>query len=219
MTMSSISRLAIILTHNRPGLLAECIAAISPQVDQVIAIDNASDPPAEVERGVTLVQISDQPPNISKMWNVGIAMAVDAEATHIAVLCDDTAAPAGWFAAVVEAMDQTGAVVGCSDPFSYLPPGHVRVKTEPDGAIMERMPGPAWILDPRSSVRPDDQFAWWWGDTDVDWQARKAGGMVMIGGYPVPNIRPNENTARLELAERAGRDAEAFSAKWGWRPW
>lgn len=211
---------AIILTHNRPELLAQCIAAIKPQVDQVIVIDNASDPPAVVERGVTLVQIPDQPPNLARFWNIGIAMAVQFGADHIAVLCDDAIVPGGWYAAVVEAMATTGAAVGCSDPFGYLPAGHSRVKTEPDSAIMERMPGHAWVLDPASGVRGDETMLLWYCDTDADWQARKAGGMVMIGGYPVPNVMPSGfMITHPELIDQTGQDGLTFAAKHGWRPW
>jgi hypothetical protein len=192
----------------------------------MIIVDNASDPPAEVAESETwrtvILRVPDQPPNISRMWNIGIKKALSVAEpgpSRIAIICDDTVIPAGWFEAVTTAMTETGAVVGCSDPFNYMPHGAIRVKTEPDRALMERMPGPAWILDPASPVRPDETLAWWWGDTDVDWQARKAGGMVMVGGYLVPNLRPSENNLRPEIAEQAGQDGLTFGAKWGWTPW
>jgi hypothetical protein len=82
------------------------------------------------------------------------------------------------------------------------------------------MPGWAWILNPDSGVRADESMRWWWLDTDIDWQARKHGGMVMIGGYPVPNRLPNDFTVHVPgLGEQAGRDGETFTAKWGRRPW
>ncbi len=37
---------AVILTHNRPELLAACVGAIRGQVDTVLVVDNASAPPA-----------------------------------------------------------------------------------------------------------------------------------------------------------------------------
>lgn len=211
---------AIILTHSRPELLAQTIAAIRPQVDRVIVIDNASDPPAQVERGVTLVQIPDQPPNLARFWNAGIAMAVQSGATYVAVLCDDAIVPDGWFAAVTSAMAEHGAAAGCSDPFGYMPVGQTRVKTEPDSAIMERMPGHAWVLDPASGVRGDESMLLWYCDTSADWEARKAGGMVMVGGYPVPNAMPSGfMLTHPELIHQTGLDGEAFVRRWGWRPW
>lgn len=224
-------RLAVILTHNRPELLVETWAAIGPQVDVVIIIDNASSPPVDVksvtsEQWPTLVMsYPDQPPNLSRMWNFGIAMAQAVrrdwsdDRRRIAVLCDDAPPPPGWFDVVTEAMDATGAVVGCSAPEGFGWIGAPVVKTGPDSDIMRRMPGWAWILDPSRPVRADERFEWWWGDTDLDWQARAAGGMVIIGSHPVPNRRPNDFTARPEQSAQAGADSARFVAKHGWRPW
>lgn len=225
------NRFAVILTHNRPELLAQCVAAIGPQVDMVIVVDNASDPPAQVATGdswcTVLLQIPDQPPNLARFWTLGIRTAMNVydasqhlAPAHIAVLCDDAIAPPGWYAAVVEAMTASGAVVGCSDPWNSLPAGQTRMKHEPDGMLGERMPGHAWILDPLSPVRPDESMLLWWCDTDIDWQARKAGGMVMVGGYPVPNAMPSGfMLTHPELIHQTGLDGEAFVRRWGWKPW
>lgn len=222
------NRFAVILTYNRPEMLAQCVAAIGPQVDMVIVIDNASDPPAQVKPGdswvTTTLRVLDQPPNLARFWNMGIdaALAVveSGAQPYIAMLCDDSIVPAGWFDAVADGMRSTGAVVGCSDPFNALAAGAMRMKAEPDGNLGERMPGHAWILDPISPVRGDESMLLWWCDTDVDWQARKAGGMVMVGGYPVPNAMPSGfMLTRPELIPQTGQDGLAFAAKWGYRPW
>ena len=216
---------AVILTHNRPELLADAITAIRPQVELVLVVDNASDPPAQVDRdspGAELVvwQVPDQPPNIGRMWNDALTRL---ELHHgnprwVAFLCDDTTTPAGWMAAVVDAMEATGAVAGCSNPWGHDHPP--RVKTEPDGDIMGRMPGWAFVLDTKAGLRADESMHWWWVDSSLDWTARQAGGMVMVSGYPVPNHRPGEFTNSIPgLGEQAGRDREAFVARWGWAPW
>lgn len=209
---------AVILTHNRPQLLAECVASIRPQVDVVLVVDNASDPPVPTGR-YGLMHVPDQPPNLSRLWNLALdRLAEIAEPRYVAFLCDDTTAPDGWFAAVTQAMTTTGAAAGCSNPWGHDHPP--RVKTAPDNDIMGRMPGWAFVLDTTHHLRADEQLRWWWCDTDLDWQARKAGGMVMVGGYPVPNHRPGEYTNTVPgLGEQAGRDGEAFGAKWGQRPW
>lgn len=223
-------RFAVILTHNRPELLLNCVNSIGPQVDTVIVIDNASDPPvalheldSETSRSftVTVVQVPDQPPNLSKLWNTAIDIAghrVFSGPFHIAFLCDDTAVPPGWFGAVASAMTVTGAAAGCSNPWGG---NHEPIlKKEPDSDIANRMPGWAFILDGSKQLRADERLHWWWCDTDLDWRARKAGGMVMISGYPVHNIHPNEYTVRYpELADQAGRDGEMFQQIHGWRPW
>jgi glycosyltransferase involved in cell wall biosynthesis len=221
---------AIILTHNRPQLLAECVTSIAPQVDAVLVVDNASEPSVIISLGqrlfaagggkVSLILVPDQPPNLSNLWNRALDfLATDTKPRYVAFLCDDTTVPDGWFTAVTQAMRDTGAAAGCSNPWGHQHPP--RVKTEPDGDIMGRMPGWAFVLDTTKGIRADESMKWWFCDTDLDIQARQCGGMVMVGGYPVPNHRPGEYTnSKPELGEQAGRDREAFAAKYGgWIPW
>jgi len=229
-------RFAVILSHNRPELLRQTVEAIGPQVDMVIVIDNASDPPvryqdlAAADRNVSLFSVPDQPPNLAALWQFGIDRAANMrelssdgerdEPWYIAFLCDDAPPPDRWFLAVTDAMEATGAVVGCSSPWPHPGPGVNVVKTAPDGDIMGRMPGWAFVLDATSKVRPDQSMHFWWLDTDLDLQARAAGGMVMTGGHPVPNLRPGEFTATKPwAAERIGLDTIAFEKRWGPRPW
>ena len=222
------NRLAVILTHNRPDLLVQCVTAIHTQVQVTLVIDNASDPP--VDRGtlpasaghqVAVRHVPDQPPNLAKLWNLGLDVATnlaDEDPWFVAVLCDDAIVPPGWFDAVTAAMADTGAAAGCSNPWGHDHPP--RVKTEPDSDLMGRMPGWAFILNGTKGLHADESMKWWFLDTSLDWSARAAGGMVMVSGFPVPNLRPNDFTVNVPgLAEQAGRDGEAFVARWGWRPW
>ena len=222
------NRASIILTHNRPELLVECVTAIHTQVQVTLVIDNASDPP--VDRGtlpasrdhqVAVRYVPDQPPNLAKLWNLGLDVATnlaDEDPWFVAILCDDAIVPPGWFDAVTTAMMETGAAAGCSNPWGHDHPP--RVKTEPDSDLMGRMPGWAFILNGTKGLRADESMHFWWVDSDLDIAARRAGGMIMVGGYPVPNMRPNDHLVNVPgLSEQAGRDGEAFVAKHGWRPW
>ena len=70
-----IPRYAIVLTHNRPELLRQCIDAIEPQANLVLVIDNASDPPATytgTSTKVKVLHVPDQPPNLAALWNRGL---------------------------------------------------------------------------------------------------------------------------------------------------
>lgn len=215
------ARAALIITHNRPRLLADCIKAIKPQVDDVLVLDNASDPKAHVPPEVWLQYIPDQPPHLARFWNHGFDFFDKVHSGRpydIAVLCDDAIVPEGWFNAVTAAMRETGAAVGCSNPWGVQ---HSPVlKTAPDRDIMGRMIGWAFVLDADKGIRADESMQWWFFDTCLDWEARLKGGFVMVGGYPVPNIHPGQYTnERPELGAQAGRDREAFAARWGEVPW
>jgi glycosyltransferase involved in cell wall biosynthesis len=216
---------AIILTHNRPELLDRCVRAVHSQVTQLIVIDNASDPPAsppvlDEHANVVLVDPT-QPPNLARLWNWGFEVAAElaAEAQtgqwNLIVLCDDAIVPPGWVSIVTIGMRVHHSVAACTGPVAAP-----LVKTAPDNDLMHRMPGHAFALAGEAGLRADERMLWWWCDTDLDWRARRAGGMVMLPGPVVANERPNEYTVgRPELAEQAGRDGETFREIWGWRPW
>lgn len=244
--VQTVNRFAVIITHNRPELLAQCVASIAPQVDAIVVLDNASQPPVEhgqmaaavrrhpsADARVVVVREAIQPPNISLLWRIGLGYArslymgdhdtrhslPSLQDYHVAMLCDDALVPAGWFSTVCAEMVRTGATAGASDPFDR--PGYNVLKTSPDNDIMGRMPGHAFMLN-ASAPQPDASMHWWWCDTDLDFQARKMGGFVMVGGpgLGVVNVEPNHYTnVDPKLAERAGVDGEAFVGKWGFRPW
>lgn len=200
---------AVVLTHNRPAHLAETVAAVRGQVDLTVVVDNASIPPADAP--ALLLRVPDQPPNLAALWNHALDRLPDEG--WVALLCDDAPPPPGWFGAVVDGMRGCGAAAGCTGP-------HPGLKTSPDSDLAGRMPGWAFVLDLAKGLRADESMHWWWCDTDLDFQARRSGGMLTVAGPLVPNRLPNDHLVHVPgLAERAGRDGEVFVAKWGFRPW
>jgi glycosyltransferase involved in cell wall biosynthesis len=204
-----------IITHNRHALLRQTVEAVAPQVDEIFIMDNASDPRVDLKdledvHGATAVSctyVPTQPPNLAALWLEGLEQAMSVGGRYVAFLCDDAPPPEGWYAAVVQAMKETGAAVGCSGGHRHW------IKTEPDHDIIGRLPGWAFVLDADSGVRPDTSMHWWWLDTSIDFDSRARGGMVKIAGYGVHNIHPNEFTgSRPWAAEVIGRDTLAFEA-------
>lgn len=226
----TVPRYAVITAHNRPELLTQCIISLAHQVDRIIVIDNASDPPIKVERQlhrnlVLVVHDPEQPPNLSRLWNRGLEMA-DHAAQYanaygkfdVAVFGDDVIVPHDWWERVSGAMRSSTAVMGATH--GIMPIWQQLLKTEPDGDIMNRAPGWAWMLRGESGLRLDESLRWWFGDTDLDWRARQAGGTMIAPGEIAVNQRPNEFTnTKPELMHQAGLDRLTFQEKWGWVPW
>lgn len=225
-----VSSYAVVLTHNRPELLQQCLAAISPQVDRVHVVDNASTPPmrqqmADWPLNVVLYEESLQPPNIAHMWNVQLDLIQRIERGHnhsetweVAFLCDDAIAPPDWFRTVSQGIRQHQATAGSTGPLG--PRGDYLLQTKLDGNVYERMCGWAFVLAGEKGLRADTSMHWWFVDSDLDWQARLHGGTVICPGPSVPNELPGSWTnAKPELGTRAGQDREAFAAKYGWSPW
>lgn len=220
-------RAAVIPTRNRHDLLADCINSVVDQVDSVIIIDNLSQPPIDPEPwhgkvGVAALPID--PPNISTLWNVGIALAdsqahrADAETWDIAVLNSDVVVPTGWIETLSTAMRSTTAILAYPDQHG----GQQQIlhtKAEPID-LRQRITGYAYLLRGETGMRLDEDLAWWYGDDDLDWRAREQGGALLVPGIPVEHRCPNVSTnERPELVEQTGRDRATFQAKWGRTPW
>lgn len=219
---------ALIITHNRPVQLTDCVNFIAPQVDSVIILDNASDPPVDEsfwgDEAIKVMHIPDQPPNIAAMWNTGWDYIergmrhLGRSQWNVAMLCDDVYVPPDWMARVSSFMRDTASIAGAAHGAREISTGFV--KREPDRDIWNRMQGAAYVIAGEYNIRADESMHWWWCDTDIDWQCRMAGGVAIAPGPIAVNTRPNDFTnAKPELGHQAGLDGQAFATKWGFRPW
>lgn len=225
--MDDIFRAAVIPARDRHDMLADCINSVVDQADRVIVIDNLSNPPIEPEPWdgkVAVAALPIDPPNISTLWNVGLALAdaaahrAGAAAWDIAVLNSDVIVPAGWFGALSVAMRATTAVLAYPDQHG----GQRQIlhtRAEPID-LRQRITGYAYMLRGEAGLRLDESMAWWFSDDSLDWEAREKGGALLVPGIPVEHRCPNVSTnERPELAEQTGRDRATFQAKWGRTPW
>lgn len=225
--MGDIFRAAVIPTRDRHDLLADCINSVVDQVDRVIVIDNLSAPAIDPEPWhgkVGVVTAPLDPPNISTLWNIGIVIAdvaahgLGVDHWDIAVLNSDVVVPAGWVETLSTAMRSTTAVLAYPDQHGGT--GQIlHTKAQPID-LRQRITGYAYMLRGETGLRLDESMAWWYGDDDLDWQAREQGGALLVPGIPVEHRCPNVSTyERPELGEQAGRDRETFARKWGRTPW
>ncbi len=228
-----IPRYAVIATHNRPDELALAVAALAPQCDTIVIIDNASTPAVGIGVGLihpptsmAVLRDEEQPPNLSRLWNVGLdwcaAHARDqgADTWDVAIVNDDAVPPPDWYGVVSRSMrDHEGAQAACSDPHGLIRPGETAMyRADASANIFTRLAGWAFILRGETGLRFDERFRWWCGDDDMSMQARRAGGLVHVGGYPVENTKANSSTVGV-LAEQAAKDMQSYVDKWGCRPW
>jgi glycosyltransferase involved in cell wall biosynthesis len=210
-------RIAVIPTHNRPAELRVCVDAIINQVDFVIVIDNASDPPVSSDLPVAIIRDPQQPPNLSRLWNLGLSAAQawggPPDAWDVAILNDDAIPYPGWMDLVCASLRE-GAAAAC-----VMPHGSTRVlgPSDPPG-VGNRVSG--WAFALRGELRPrfDETFQWWCGDDDISMWAKQNGGLAIIHGNEVPNTQANGWTSG-ELLARTALDMQAFVDKHGMRPW
>ena len=228
-------RYAVIPTRNRPTDLRECLDSLKDQVDHAIVVDNGSEPPLRgrdykyEKMAVTIIRDSEQPPNLSRLWNVGIKATqriegwdelgysdpnvAETDNYYIAIVNDDTIVPPGWVDLVVGHMQARKASAGCT--------AHVAVDdlkaNRPRGAH-DRLCGWAFILNGNDEIFANELLRWWYGDNDIDNKARSLGGTLFVPG-PVPLNRYANSTTTGILAEQAGKDRATFELIWGPVPW
>lgn len=220
---------AVIATHNRPDDLADCVAAVSPQVHHVIVIDNASDPPAKPQPDIDyLMYDPEQPPNLSRLWNRGMAKSDDVADARGAcrwdtlILNDDFVAGPRFVERLQNALRADHAVV--ASPYAFGVGGPERVDVyEETGTLRSldtRMAGFAFMIRGESGLRMDESMRWWYSDDDLAQQACAAGGRVVVHGLTFEHRKPDQQTyADPRLVAQAGADRATFVAKWGFQPW
>lgn len=211
-------RFATVPTNGRP-CVEQCLDALIPQVDVVLVVETMG---AVLPRRANVARHVDRAaPNISRWWNHGLRWAqYRAEKAglvewDVAVINDDVILPEGWFDAVSAGMRSSGAAAACSGgrvhyPILHQAPGPVDLFT--------RLQGFAFMLAGEKGQRVDERLVWWAGDDDIDWTARKLGGTLMIPGFHVEHLYPNEQMTG-EFQVQAAKDLEFFVQKWGMRAW
>jgi GT2 family glycosyltransferase len=207
-------------------MLADCIDSAIDQVDHVLIVDNGSQPAVDTShygKRVYTYRYDSDPPNISQLWNVGIGKADGAAWIHkaqrwdVVVLNDDVIVPPDWVETLSTAMRSTTAVLAYPDQCGGREQVLHTVAEPVD--LRQRITGYAYMLRGEAGLRLDESMAWHYSDDDLDWQAREAGGALLVPGIAVEHRAPNIQTnARPELAEQAGRDRETFAAKWNRTP-
>jgi hypothetical protein len=164
--------------------------------------------------------LPDEPVNLSAIWNMGLDWAHElagGEEYVVAVLNDDLVLPPEFVQQLESAVVHCETAASYAMPFCAPPVVHLEYSPLTLGA---RMVGYAFALRGSAGLRADEDFFWWWGDTDLDIRARRAGGVAGVWIPDLGHTDPNGYTNRRpELYEQAGQDRETFIRKYGSVPW
>jgi hypothetical protein len=220
--VSEIPRYAIVPTHDRPKWLLPLVASLGPSCDAVVVVDNASDPPVDeaalnaTGARVHVIRDEEQPPHLSRFWNVAFdrcaALAAAAGVWDVAVLNDDVLIPAGWLEIVADGLREhpTAAVAHTGTGRRIRAP---ELRLVLDNELDTRMCPHAFVVRGEIGLRADESMRWWYFDSDFDWSARLAGGVLTVPGPVVTNALANFTTVGV-LREQADLDCKTFEAKW-----
>lgn len=219
---------AVIPTRDRPEVALDCIESIREQVTATFVVNNGlpgSISPKVECPNVFFLDIKDMPiPNIQKLWNTGIEYCEMATAGivpewNVLVLNDDVVCPPNLASRLSNMMRGMGADLAYPDQFGVAPPEGILHGTPGPVDMRTRITGYAYMLRGEARMRLDERFGWWYGDDDLDWRCRIAGGSLLVPGCAVehrfPNAQTNDNPA---LVAQTALDRQAFINKWGKAP-
>jgi GT2 family glycosyltransferase len=210
---------AVIPSKERRTELFALVARLLNDDVNVVIVDTGYEPRldfAETDR-VHIIRFVDRL-NISFWWNVGLGYVAASENFSgdyvVAVLNDDVIVPPQFVQRLATAIGQYNVVAAFPDVYG-LNADYALTWPVRDGL---RMSGFAFALSGKAGIMADERFVWWYGDNDIEYQARQKGGAVLVGGLKIQHLYPNSTTT-AELAQQAGRDRVAFVEKWGQPPW
>lgn len=215
----------VVPTKNRPAFLGDCVASLDGQAHTIIVVDNGSTPPIMPFPGLVsdlwLISHREYPPNISRLWNLGIDQAAkiaDVKAWdewNVLVVNDDTVAPPKLVETLGAAMRAENAACAFPDQFDVAR-RILHTRAEPVQTA-ERICGYSFMLRGEMGLRADEDFVWWFGDDDLDWRARQVGGSLLVPGVKVEHHAPDVQTrADPVLSEQTNKDHATWIAKWGY---
>jgi GT2 family glycosyltransferase len=183
----------VIPTATRRDYIPDIIKESGIDKDKIVIVHtkNDNEPYYEVNNIYDTGEI-----NIQRWWNKGIDFVTSKGGRYVAILNDDVRLAGNPLNTIATVMKETGAALGYPYPFQGWVCGY------------------CFIIDLATDVRPDERYRWWYGDRDLDLQARKQGGAVHVPAM-VRHIEGNIlTTQNKELQELAKIDEYLFFEKW-----
>lgn len=170
----------------------------------------------------TLVVPNDGELNLSAKWNKGLEWAekqareAGLERWNVAIMNDDLEAGPMFLeelAGALRADDDNW--IAYPDFRGQVPKGRY-MATQSTELAGQTMSGWCFMVRGESGLRADEQFRWWYGDSDLERQIREARkNVVAVGGVDVSHLHPLESTKNNpELLATAKEDEGRFAAKW-----
>jgi glycosyltransferase involved in cell wall biosynthesis len=211
---------AVIPSKSRPAELAALVEQLLVDDVNVVVVDNGVQF-AHDDARVHVIRDFEDPPNLSRLWNVGLryvkgVVGDDCDDYYVAVLNDDLVLPEYFVTRISATMLGYGAAVGYPDQHRRGA-NLILVDVKPF-PLQYRMTGYAFVLRGSAGIFADETIKWWYGDNDIEWQARTCGGTLLVGGIEVNHLFPDHTTVG-DLMVQAGKDRETFVKKWGMAPW
>ena len=201
---------------------AEALASADPTY-VVMPVEHGDELEIFGDRGIRIPNDGDL--NLSAKWNLGLDWAeqMARRAGHprwnVAIVNDDLEmAPDVLDRLAAGLREKDSHAIAYPDQTGQVPPGRY-MATQSNQLAGQTMTGWCFMVKGETGLRFDEQFRWWYGDSDLERQVRKNHQLtVAVGGCGVNHLNPTESSKRPDLLELAKADEKRFAAKWGCDP-
>lgn len=155
--------------------------------------------------------------NISRWWNLGLDFAAAAEGGgehEVLVLNADATVGVGTVSALRFALHFHQLAISAPDVHSVSRNGCTVIHRElvPLPKI-ESLPGYCFMVRGELDLRCDTRFKGWYNEDDLEWQARRVGGVGLVPNAVVHHADGGFGAAEAETGLRL------FKERWGSVPW
>lgn len=201
--------LTIPTANTHPELLENIIAISTIPRERIVLI--ATRPNLDLPNGCTVIEDLGQP-NIQRWWNRGIEESIKRGATAVAVLNDDLVINEYTLHILHNELIRTKATIS-SPTRADWGPGLYK-----DSNIFPYTPviwGCLWLIDATSRLRPDPNYVWWFGDSDLDIRARRDHSGIATADVYYEHFFAGEGTKKSEaLSAQTNLDAKTFESNY-----
>ena len=197
--------LTIPTAHSHPELLQAIINEASVPRERIILV--ATKPDLTLPEGCVIIE-DFGPPNIQRWWNTGIEEATHRGATAVAVLNDDLTINDQTLPTLHQKLRETNATIATPTRADWGAGHYTNTNLFPYTPVIW---GCLWMVDTTKDLRPDPQYVWWYGDSDLDIRARRDYAGIVSADVYYEHYFPGEGTgANQDLVEQTRRDGETF---------
>lgn len=197
--------LTIPTRNDHPELLNTIIEKSSIPRERVILIATA--PNLSLPTGCIVIEDLEAP-NIQRWWLKGIKEATRRGASAVAVLNDDLRINEETLPTLYRSLLETDAAVATPTRPDWGAAHYGSENLHPYTPVIW---GCLWVLNTSSSLRPDPQYVWWYGDSDLDIRARRDLGGIITKDVYFEHVFPGEGTSNSQkLIDQTNLDSVVF---------
>lgn len=222
--MASLNLYAVACTYRKDiDNMNKTLEMMNLPRNRVFVVANGENPPTSKDiPKATVLQYPTDEFNMANWWNMGldhVHRKAKGKPYEVFVFESSTFATQDVVVKLAQTLREYDLAAVSPDRWGYLPAGYVHVekKLEPLTDMSYRMTGYAFVLKGELGLRADPKFRNWYPDDDLEWQARQAGGVGMVGQVRVGHPHIGSDLTPM-LQQFADEDREKFKEKWGCYP-